>query len=112
MLKPLNGLVSVKVNEQIATATSLITRALHISVINPTNSASLLDVIVGEAKGGFDANVCNKDKQFEIPPGINGTVNGVSTVGNGLFGGNSGANGADHNGNIGSAADRPRRAAR
>ena len=73
LLQPLNGVVSLKVNEQIATPTSLITRALHISVINPADEAPLLDVIIGEAKGGFDPNVCNKDMQYILPPGIGGT---------------------------------------
>jgi hypothetical protein len=95
-LAPLGGLVSVKVNEKISTPTSLITRALHISVVNPSDGASLLDVIVGEAKVAFDPDVCNPDKQFVIPPGINGTGGNTTTS-------NGGANGGDHNGNIGSA---------
>jgi hypothetical protein len=100
LLAPLNGLVSIKPNEQITTATSLITRALHISVISPTSGAPLLDVIIGEAKGGFDANVCNKDMQYVIPPGINGTGGGANNN-------NGGVNGGDHNGNVGSTTGAP-----
>ncbi len=100
LLAPLNGVVSLKVNEQIATPTSLITRALHISVINPANQAPLLDVIIGEAKGGFDANVCNKDMQYIIPPGIGGTGGGANS-------GSGGVNGGDHNGNVGSTSGAP-----
>jgi hypothetical protein len=96
LLQPLGGLVSVKVNEQIATPTSLITRALHISVVNAADNAPLLDVIIGEAKGAFDADVCNPDKQYIIPPGINGTGGNTSTATGGVTGG-------DHNGNIGTS---------
>jgi hypothetical protein len=106
LLQPLNGLVSVKVNEQIATSTSLITRALHISVINPANQAPLLDVIIGEAKGGFDPNVCNKDMQFTLPPGIGGTDANGNPISSGGSS-NSGANGTDHNGNVGSTNGAP-----
>lgn len=99
LLAPLNGVVSLKVNEQITTPTSLVTRALHISVINPANQAPLLDVIVGEAKGAFETNVCNKDMQYIIPPGIGGTGGGGN--------GNNGVTGGDHNGNIGSSGGAP-----
>lgn len=93
----LNPIVQVKVNEQIATPTSLTVRALHITVLDAANgNAPLVDLIVAEAKGGFDADVCNKDKQFTIPPGINGTGGGTTTV-------VQGATGGDHNGNIGSS---------
>jgi hypothetical protein len=102
LLQPLGGLVSLKVNEQIATPTSLITRALHISVVNAADNAPLVDVIIGEAKGAFDTDVCNKDKQFVLPPGIGGTdANGnpISSSGNST----TGVTGGDHNGNIGSS---------
>ena len=105
LLAPLNGVVSVKVNEKIATPTSLITRALHISVINPANQAPLLDVIIGEAKGGFDPNVCNKDMQFVLPPGIGGTDANGNQISSG--GSSTGANGLDHNGNVGSTNGAP-----
>ena len=101
VIKPLGGLVTLKVNEQIATPNSLITRALHISVVNSADNAPLVDVIVGEAKGGFDNDTCNKDKQFTLPPGIGGTdANGnpISSTG-----GTTGVTGGDHNGNIGSS---------
>ncbi len=103
LLKPLGAIATLTVNEQIPTANSLTVRALHITVLNSATSAPLLDVVVGEAKGGFDADVCNRDKQFTIPPGINGT--GGNGGGNGN--GNNGANGGDHNGNIGSSSGPP-----
>lgn len=92
----LNPIVQIKVNEQIATPTTLTVRALHIIVLDAGTGAPLVDVIVAEAKGGFDADVCNKDKQFTIPPGINGTGGGTTTIVQGVAGG-------DHNGNIGTS---------
>jgi hypothetical protein len=101
LLSPLGDVVTLKVNEQIATANSLTARALHISIVNAANSAPLVDVIVGEAEGGFDTNVCNRDAQYTIPPGIGGTNNGTSGTSN------SGVGNSDHNGNIGSTNGPP-----
>jgi len=96
LLAPLNPIISVKVNEQIATATTLTVRALHISIISSANNAPLVDVIIAEAKGGFEKDVCNPADQFNIPPGIMGNGGNSTVV--------TGANGTDHNGNIGSSS--------
>jgi hypothetical protein len=79
-LKPLNALVFLKVNEQIPGPNSLTVNALHIGLVNSTNNASLLDLVVGQAKGGYDNFVCDPNHQFIIPPTINvppGAINGT-----------------------------------
>ncbi len=91
----LDPIVTVKVNEQIATPTSLTVRALHITIVNAADQSPLVDVIVAEAKGAFDKDVCNPADQFNIPPGIMGNGGNTTVV--------NGTNGTDHNGNIGSA---------
>ena len=63
-LQPLGALVTLKVNEQIKTANSLIQRALHITLLSAAGSSPLADIIIGEAKVGNDDDVCNPDKQF------------------------------------------------
>jgi hypothetical protein len=102
LLAPLHEIISIKVNEQIRTATGLTVNALHITILNSATNAPVVDLIVGQAVGGYDsADVCNVNKQYTIPPGIGGT------------GGNGGANGSgnstvpltnqNYNGNIGSS---------
>jgi hypothetical protein len=98
LLQPLNEVISIKVNEQIRTATGLTVNALHITILNSANNAPVVDLIVGQAVGGFDPDVCNPNKQYTIPPGISGTGgangNGNSTVP---------LTNQNYNGNIGSA---------
>jgi hypothetical protein len=102
LLQPLNEVISIKVNEQIRTATGLTVNALHITILNSASNAPVVDLIVGQAVGGFDsADVCNPNKQYTIPPGIGGTGGGGAN--------GSGANGSlplsnqNYNGNIGSS---------
>ncbi|HEY5195453.1 MAG TPA: choice-of-anchor P family protein [Solirubrobacteraceae bacterium] len=107
LLAPLHEIISIKVNEQIRTATGLTVNALHITILNSTTNAPVVDLIVGQAVGGYDsADICNPNKQYTIPPGIGGT------------GGNTGgANGSGNstvpltnqafNGNIGSSNGPP-----
>ncbi len=99
LLKPLGAVVSLTVNEKISTPSSLTVRALHITILSGSSGTPLVDLIIGEAKGGFETEVCNPNKQYVIPPGINGT-GGNNT-------GNSGVTGGDHNGNIGSTNGAP-----
>ena len=98
LLQPLNEVISIKENEQIRTATGLTVNALHITILNSTTNAPVVDLIVGQAVGGFDPNVCNPNEQYTIPPGISGTGgangNGNSTVP---------LSNQNYNGNIGSA---------
>jgi hypothetical protein len=104
LLQPLNEVISIKVNEQIRTATGLTVNALHITILNSQTNAPVVDLIVGQAVGGFDPNVCNKNAQYVIPPGIGGTG------GNGANGsGNSGVplTNQAFNGNIGSSTGPP-----
>jgi hypothetical protein len=58
-LAPLHQLAILKVDEQDKTATSLTQRALHLSIINQDNQASVLEVVAGEAKVGFTGAVCS-----------------------------------------------------
>ena len=61
-LNPILGaVVEIKVDERIATPTSLTIRALHIKVIKGTTP--LLDLVVGEAKVGANGDVCDPTKQ-------------------------------------------------
>jgi len=58
------GLVTVVFNEQIRTEDSLTVRAAHITVASSTPGAPpALDLVVGEAKVGFDGPVCDPTKQ-------------------------------------------------
>jgi hypothetical protein len=97
LLAPLHEIISIKVNEQIATATGLTVNALHITVLNSATNAPVVDLIVGQAVGGFDPNVCNPSEQYIIPPGISGT-GGSNSANSGV-----GLVNQAYNGNIGSA---------
>ncbi|HEX3873418.1 MAG TPA: choice-of-anchor P family protein [Solirubrobacteraceae bacterium] len=97
LLAPLHEIISIKVNEQIRTATGLTVNALHITILNSTTNAPVVDLIVGQAVGGFDSNVCNPNAQYIIPPGINGS-GGNNSAGSGV-----GLTNQAYNGNIGSA---------
>ena len=56
--------LSVKINEQVRTPTSLTVRAAHIKVLSPTSGRPpLADIVVAESKVGFDGPVCDPDKQ-------------------------------------------------
>jgi hypothetical protein len=57
-LAPLDDIVSIKLNEQLRTSTGLTVDALHITVLDSTTNAPVLDVVVGQAVGGFDPAVC------------------------------------------------------
>ena len=58
------GLVKVVFNEQIRTSNSLTVRAAHITVLSGTSGAPpALDLVVGEAKVGFEGPVCDPTKQ-------------------------------------------------
>jgi hypothetical protein len=98
LLQPLNEIISIKVNEQIRTATGLTVNALHITILNSTTNAPVVDLIVGQAVGGFDPDVCNPNKQFTIPPGINGTGGSGNSSNSGV-----GLSNQAFNGNIGSS---------
>jgi hypothetical protein len=98
LLAPLHEIISIKVNEQIPTATGLTVNALHITILNSTTNAPVVDLIVGQAVGGFNTNVCNPNAQYIIPPGISGTGGGTTTAPSGV-----GLTNQAYNGNIGSA---------
>jgi len=99
LLSPLKEIVSIKVNEQIRTATGLTVNALHITILNSLTNAPVVDTIVGQAVGGFDPDVCNPNKQYTIPPGISGTGGSSNSSNNGA----GGVSNQAFNGNIGSA---------
>jgi len=98
LLQPLNELVSIKVNEQVRTATGLTVNALHITILNANTNKPVVDLIVGQAVGGFETDVCNPNKQYTIPPGIGGTGGTNTSAGSGF-----GLTNQAYNGNIGSA---------
>ena len=65
------ALLNVKINEQIRTPNSLTVRAAHITVLSSTAGAPpALDLVVGEAKVGFDGPVCDPNKQGGPGPGL------------------------------------------
>ncbi|HWH12444.1 MAG TPA: choice-of-anchor P family protein [Solirubrobacteraceae bacterium] len=97
LLAPLHEIISIKVNEQIRTATGLTVNALHITILNSTTNAPVVDLIVGQAVGGFDPNVCNPNAQYVIPPGIVGS-GGTNSSNSGV-----GLTNQAYNGNIGSS---------
>jgi len=98
LLQPLNELISIKVNEQVRTATGLTVNALHITILNANTNKPVVDTIVGQATGGFDPDVCNPNKQYVIPPGISGTGGSSNSSNSGV-----GLTNQAFNGNIGSA---------
>jgi hypothetical protein len=102
LLQPLNEIISIKVNEQIKTATGLTVNALHITILNSQTNAPVVDLIVGQAKGGFDPNVCNPNQQYVIPPGISGTGGSSNSSNSGVPLTNQA-----FNGNIGSSTGPP-----
>jgi len=57
------NLISVKINEQIRTASSLTVRAVHIKVLTPNSGPPLLDLVVAESKVGFNGPVCDPNQQ-------------------------------------------------
>jgi hypothetical protein len=98
-LAGLNEIISIKVNEQIRTPTSLTVNALHITILNSQTNAPVVDLIVGQAVGGFDStDVCNVNKQYTIPPGIGGTGGSSTSANSGV-----GLTNQAYNGNIGSS---------
>jgi hypothetical protein len=99
LLQPLNEVISIKLNEQIRTATGLTVNALHITILNSATNAPVVDLIVGQAVGGYDsADVCNPNKQYTIPPGISGTGGSSNSSNSGV-----GLTNQAYNGNIGSS---------
>jgi len=98
LLAPLHEIISIKVNEQIATATGLTVNALHITILNSTTNAPVVDAIVGQAVGGYNTNVCNPNAQYIIPPGINGSGGSSTSSNSGV-----GLTNQAYNGNIGSS---------
>jgi hypothetical protein len=95
-LAPLNDIVSVKLNEQIPTATGLTVDALHITILDSTTNAPVVDLVVGQAVGGFDPAVCAPTPP--VAPVISGTGT-VSTSNSGV-----GLTNQAYNGNIGTAS--------
>ena len=61
-LNPILGaLVEIRVDEEIRTANSLTINALHVIVVRGTTP--LLDLVIGQAKVGFDGPVCDPNQQ-------------------------------------------------
>ncbi len=57
------NLISIKINEQVKTGSSLTVRAVHIKVLTPNNGPPLLDLVVAESKVAFNGPVCDPDNQ-------------------------------------------------
>jgi hypothetical protein len=66
LINPILGaVVEVKVDERVATPTSLTVRAIHVKVLRGTTP--LVDVVVGEAKAAANGDVCDPSKYPEFP---------------------------------------------
>ena len=59
----LTPVLSIQRDEQIRTADSLTQRALHIKILQGAGGPPLVDIILGEAKVGFDGPVCDPNAQ-------------------------------------------------
>jgi hypothetical protein len=97
LLAPLHEIISIKVDEQIPTATGLTVDALHVTVLNSATNAPVVDLIVGQATGGFDPGVCSPTTQNLTPPAVAPTPT-TTTAASGV-----GLINQAYNGNIGSA---------
>jgi hypothetical protein len=90
--------IAIKVDEQIRTASGLTVNALHITILNATTEAPVLDLVVGQAVGGFDPGVCAATAPPAAAPASAPT--GTSTSSNSGVG----LVPQTYNGNIGSAS--------
>jgi hypothetical protein len=80
-LNPLLGaIVEIKVDERIATPTSLTIRAIHIKVAR--GSTPLVDLVVGESKVAANGDVCDPTKQLDLSvcPAGSAPRNGVCII--------------------------------
>ena len=92
-LAPLGDVVSLKLDEQVRTASALIVRALHLRVLSAAGTP-VVDLVAGEARVGYTGDVCNPAGQT---PGDGGSSNRNGTGGtaksllsNGVRGGTCG----------------------
>lgn len=69
---PIGGLIRVTFNEQEATGTSLVRRAVHVRITDASGSV-VLDAVAGEASVGRNAAVC------QVPEGASATGGGSGT---------------------------------
>jgi hypothetical protein len=98
LLKPLGELISIKVDEQIQTASELTVNALHITILNATTNAPVVDLVVGQAVGGFAPGVCAATASpAAAPPSAPPGTSTTSNSGVGLIP-------QAYNGNVGSAS--------
>ncbi|MEA2276215.1 MAG: hypothetical protein QOC78_1175 [Solirubrobacteraceae bacterium] len=73
---PLGQAVDLKANEQVVTAGSLTQNAVHLRILSAAGTP-VLDVVAGQARVGFDGDVCNPAGQ------VAGSGNGNGNGGNG-----------------------------
>ena len=59
LLRPIGQIVDVRVNEQVRDASGLTQRALHVKVLTLVGGASVLDLVVGDARVGSAGAVCS-----------------------------------------------------
>jgi hypothetical protein len=59
LLRPIGQVVDVRVNEQVRDASGLTQRALHVKVLTLVGGASVLDLVVGDARVGSADAVCS-----------------------------------------------------
>jgi hypothetical protein len=76
-LAPLGDVVSLKFDEQVRTASSLIVRALHLRVLSAAGTP-VLDLVAGEARVGYTGDVC--DPAGQTPGGGDGSGNRSGTA--------------------------------
>lgn len=67
LLSGVLGPDTVTVNEQVRNGNSLTQRALHIKLLG-AGGTPVLEIVLGEAKVGFDGPVCDPDQQGDFPP--------------------------------------------
>ncbi|MEA2324628.1 MAG: hypothetical protein QOD81_4478 [Solirubrobacteraceae bacterium] len=82
-LAPLGQVVALTVGEQVRSGSTLSQRALHLRVLDAAGTA-VVDVIAGEARGGFDGAVCQATGGSDTGAGTGtGTGGGAPGTGTG-----------------------------
>jgi hypothetical protein len=98
-LEPLDDIVRVKLNEQVRTATGLTVDALHVTILDSTTNAPVLDVVAGQAVGGFDPAVCAPTPPTPPSQPVSSGTGTVTSSNSGV-----GLTDQAYNGNIGTAS--------
>jgi hypothetical protein len=79
VLAPLGQVAELKLDEQVSSASALVHRALHLRVLDASGTP-LLDVVAGDARGGFDGAACQAAATTGTGPGAGPGGTGPGTV--------------------------------